>query len=71
MKKPAPLFWLMTIQTPNRAGYNITDYQGVTTPAPGTTRLDLFNQIRNEIYREYPQSQGGAVIAFDLQANEL
>lgn len=71
MKKPVPMFWLMTIQTPNQAGYNITDYQGVLTPKPGTTRIDLFNEIRDQIYRDFPQSRGGAVIAFDAQPNEL
>ncbi|MFI9598965.1 hypothetical protein ACIHCX_03620 [Streptomyces sp. NPDC052043] len=64
-------FWMMTIQTPNAAGYNVTDYQGTLTPARGATRLDLFNEIREEIYRESPHSRGGVVIAFDVQPNQL
>ncbi|WP_432185462.1 hypothetical protein [Streptomyces tendae] len=71
MAKPQPLFWLMTIQTPNAHGYRINDFQGVLTPEPGTTRLSLFNEIREEITRRDPLSAGGAVIAFDVQPNEL
>jgi hypothetical protein len=61
----------MTIQTPNAAGYQLNDYQGVLTPKPGTTRLSLFNDIRAEIEQADPLSAGGVVIAFDVQPNEL
>ena len=71
MAKPQPLFWLMTIQTPNACGYRINDFQGVVTPAPGATRLSLFNEIRQEVARRDPLSAGGSVIAFDMQPNEL
>lgn len=70
-KRTVPQFWLMTIQTPNEAGYNITDYQGILTPRPGATRLELFNEIREQIERDNPQSRDGAVIAFDVQPNDL
>ncbi|MET9190096.1 hypothetical protein ABZX63_33255 [Streptomyces tendae] len=71
MAKQVPHFWFMTIQTPNGAGYRINSYQGVLTPEPGTTRLSLFNEVREEIDRRDPLAIGGAVIAFDVQPNNL
>lgn len=71
MAKQVPHFWFMTIQTPNGAGFRINSYQGVLTPKPGTTRLDLFNELREEIERRDPLSRGGCVIAFDVQPNAL
>lgn len=64
-------FWFMAIQTPNRTGYRLNDYQGVLTPRPGSTRLDLFNDIRREVEQQDPLSRGGIVVAFDLQPNKL
>ncbi|MGQ5576350.1 hypothetical protein [Streptomyces sp. ECR3.8] len=69
--KQVPHFWFMTIQTPNGAGYRLNSYQGVLTPAPGTTRLSLFNEIRAEIDERDPLAVGGVAIAFDVQPNEL
>ena len=71
MKKPAQVFWFMTIQKPNAHGYFLNSYQGTLTPAPGTTRLTLFNEIREEVDRQDPRTIGGVVIAFDVQPNEL
>lgn len=72
MKKPEPThFWFMTIQTPNGHGYRINDFQGTLTPQPGTTRLSLFNEIREEVQRRDPLSRGGAVISFDVQPNQI
>lgn len=64
-------FWFMVVQTPNAHGFRIIDFQGTLTPEPGTTRLSLFNEIRAEVQRRDPQSQGGVVIAFDVQPNHL
>jgi hypothetical protein len=61
----------MTIQTPNATGFNITDFQGAVRPRRNITRLDLFNDIRDQIFRDYPHSRDGAVVAFDLQPNQL
>lgn len=72
MKQPEPThFWFMAIQTPNVHGYRLNDYQGALTPEPGTTRLSLFNEIREEVERKDPLSRGGIVIAFDVQSNQL
>lgn len=70
-KKQPTHFWFMTIQTPNGHGYRINDFQGVLTPAPGTTTLDLFNEVREECEQRDPQSRSGAVIAFGVQSNQL
>jgi hypothetical protein len=64
-------FWFMAIQTPNGSGYCLADYQGVCTPCPGATRLDVFNDLREGINRQHPQSRGGTVIAFDIQPNQI
>ncbi|MEU9947010.1 hypothetical protein [Streptomyces sp. NPDC047939] len=71
MPKMKSYFWFMTVQTSNGAGSRLNSYQGVVTPESGTTRLQLFNEVREEIDRLDPLSQGGCVIAFDMQPNEL
>lgn len=64
-------FWFMTIQTPNAHGYDIGSYQGAFTPAPGATRLNLFNQLLADVQERFPNTRGGAAIAFDIQPNKL
>jgi hypothetical protein len=64
-------FWFATLQTPNARGFYLSSHQGIRDVQPGQTRMDLFNSIRDEIYRNTPQARGGAVIAFDIQPNEL
>lgn len=61
-------FWMMVIQ---QRGGVVGSYQGTTTPERGETRLDLFNRVRTEIGRDYPDSVNGAVIDFDVQPNKL
>ncbi|RPK56213.1 hypothetical protein EES43_24535 [Streptomyces sp. ADI96-02] len=71
MAKTQNYFWFMTIQTPNGAGFLISSYQGQMPLVSGTTRLGFFNEIREEIARRNPLAQGGCVIAFDIQPNNL
>ena len=71
MPKMKSYFWFMTMQTPNRSGYRINTFCGVLTPTPGTTRLSLFNEVKEEVERRDPLSRGGSVTAFDIQPNEL
>lgn len=72
MPKSEPThFWFMAVQMPTATGYRINDYQGALTPQPGTTRLSLFMEIRAEVARQDPDTQGGVVISFDVQPNKL
>lgn len=64
-------FWFMTVQTPNSFGVYVNSYQGAWTPKPGETRLDAFNAIRALVNEKDPKSEGGLVLAFDIQPNEL
>lgn len=64
-------FWHMVIQTPNARGMHLGSYQGTRTPKRGQTRLDLFNDVLDEMYQKYPESRGGVVIAFDIQPNKI
>jgi hypothetical protein len=57
--------------TVNSAGPWVNDYQGTVTPSPDATRLELFNQIRQEVAGNDPRSRGAIVLSFDIQPNEL
>lgn len=64
-------FWLLTMQTPNAAGFYLNSYQGTITPAAGATRLDAFNEVRRLVEEQDPPSRGGIVLAFDVQPNRI
>jgi hypothetical protein len=70
-RKPTSYFWFMSIQASNQGGVFLGSYQGTRTVKSGQNRLDLFNSIRAELAELDPRSADGAVIAFDLQPNEL
>lgn len=69
--EPNSHFWFMSVVTMNAVGPWFNDYQGTLTLAPGATRLEVFNQIREEVAQNDPRSRGSLVIAFDIQPNEL
>lgn len=52
-------------------GGDSTFFNGTCTPPPGATRLDMFNDIVDTIIKEYPRVSGAAVLAFDIQPNQL
>ncbi len=64
-------FYFMSMQMSNARGFYTTDFQGVLTPKPGQTRLDLFNEIRADFEAREPRVRSGVVIAFDIQPNKL
>lgn len=65
-------FWTMAIQMSTEMGRtDITGGWGTWTPGKGQTRYDIFQEIRASLSEKYPQCAGGAVIAFDIQPNEL
>ena len=66
-------FWLITIQASHPGGGVSTRYfQGTVTPAPGETRMDVFNRLLQEVSEVEPAfRQNGVVLAFDLQPNQL
>lgn len=71
MTKPTPErgthFWFASFRTTSDA----ISFAGTSTPAPGATRMDLYNDITEKIRRENPHLAGMAVIAFDIQPNQL
>jgi hypothetical protein len=65
-------FWTMSIQAPGLPGVpNITAGFGTWTPGEGQTRFDVFPEIKAALTEQYPQCQGGVVLAFDIQPNKL
>lgn len=64
-------FWFMSVMTVNAHGPWANDYQGTLTLVPGATRLEAFNQIREEVAQGDPRSRGAIVLSFDIQPNEL
>jgi hypothetical protein len=64
-------FWLMTIQKAVSGGIRYLDAQGTWTPGPAETRMDAFNSIRLDVEMRDPRIQGGVVLAFDIQPNQL
>ena len=75
MTEPTPEqgthFWFMSVMAVNPRGPWMNDYQGTVTIAPDATRLELFNQIREEVAEKDPRSRGAVVLAFDIQPNQL
>ena len=61
----------MSVMAVNSIGPWVNDYQGTLTLVPGVTRLELFNQIREEVAQNDPRSRDAIVLAFDVQPNEL
>ena len=64
-------FWFMSVMAVNSIGPWVNDYQGTLTLVPGVTRLELFNQIREEVAQNDPRSRDAIVLAFVVQPNEL
>jgi hypothetical protein len=74
VSKPEPEhthFWFMSVMATNPRGLWVNDYQGTLTPAPGATRLETFNQIREEVATKDPRSRHAIVLAFDIQPNRI
>lgn len=46
-------------------------FSGTSTPSPRATRMDMFNDITTTIFAEHPEVTGAAVLAFDIQPNQL
>ena len=60
-------FWFASF----RATGDAISFAGTSTPAPGATRMDLFNDIIEKIHAGNPHLADVAVIAFDIQPNQL
>jgi hypothetical protein len=64
-------FWFMSVMAVNPRGPWVNDYQGTLTLTPGATRMDLFNQIREEVAEKDLRSRDAIVLAFDIQPNRI
>mgnify|MGYP001567606407 FL=1 len=50
-------FWFMSVMAVNAAGPWVNDYRGTLTLAPGANRLEVFNQIREEVAVTDPRTR--------------
>ncbi|MFD9368790.1 hypothetical protein ACFWA6_13950 [Streptomyces sp. NPDC060020] len=67
-EKQGTHFWFMVILVP---GGSLMTVRATITPQRGRTRLDLFDQIREEVASLHPETRDGQVVAFDIQPNKL
>ncbi|KIZ13701.1 hypothetical protein [Streptomyces natalensis] len=60
--------WVMTVELPGRAMQTL---YGTWTPPQGTTRHDVFLDIKAEIAAEDPDMARANVVFFSLEPNQL
>ncbi|MFI1678822.1 hypothetical protein [Streptomyces sp. NPDC020607] len=64
--------YLLTLQAPHPSGgFAISTWTGTCTPTEGTTRHDIYQQLRQDVEREAPNFAGASLLFFDLQPNQL
>ncbi|WP_432014964.1 hypothetical protein [Streptomyces cucumeris] len=61
----------MTVQRPTATGVSVATWHGDVTAQPGSTRRDLYEWLRAEHGRRYPDTVGGIVLFFSLEPNQL
>lgn len=64
-------FWLLVMQSRIKGGVANSSYSGTLQPDPGETRYDLFLAIRDMVAEQYPDAMESAVLAFDVQPNQI
>lgn len=64
-------FFAITLQAPGYDGFEINTYSGTVTPAPGQTRYDLYQQLRNEIAASNPDMARSNTLFFSVESNAL
>ncbi|MFE2941018.1 hypothetical protein ACFXKG_18435 [Streptomyces sp. NPDC059255] len=65
--------FVITIQKPllGGGGFAIADMHGFITLPPAWSRHDAFEAIREEHARRNPDTEGGSVLFFSLELNQL
>jgi len=63
--------YLLTLQVPTGGGFYTSTYAGTCTPLAGSTRHDVYQQLRNEMARNNSQLAKATLLFFDLQPNRL
>lgn len=69
--------WVLSVQWPtkHRGGrMSGANYGSTTTPAPGETRADVYDRIRNHVYRDLLATIGvdsPTVVFWTLEPNQL
>jgi hypothetical protein len=61
----------MTVFKASPGGFDVRDFRGTVTPKPGASRFDLFDLIRARVNEMDPSKEGGTVVAFDIQPNQI
>lgn len=62
-------FWLMVVE--DERGRDKYTGSGHITPPQGATRYDMRDLIRAQLEAQHPQARSGALVAFDIQPNQL
>nr|WSX52046.1 hypothetical protein OG409_25860 [Streptomyces sp. NBC_00974] len=60
--------YVLTLQNRDR---NICTATGTLTPELGSTRHDVFAQLRGDVVRKYPAMANPAVVFFSLEPNQI
>lgn len=71
MNEQGTHFFFMSFVTRNAIGLSVENRSGHWTPEPGMTRYDALNELRRQMIAVSPFLADVAVLAFDIQRNEL
>ncbi|MEU4964980.1 hypothetical protein [Streptomyces smyrnaeus] len=63
--------FVMTCQKPQAGGFAVATWDGDFTPNPQATRRDVYQWLRKQFDREFPDLARGVVAFFSLEPNKL
>lgn len=63
--------WMITLQKPIPGGMAMNTQYGTVHLAPGSTRHEVYGQLRAELDRQNPQMSDANVVFFSLEPNDL
>ncbi|RCG20777.1 hypothetical protein DTL70_21115 [Streptomyces diacarni] len=64
--------FVMTCQKPQAGGgFAVATWSGNFTPQPEATRHDVYEWLREQYAREFPDLTHGVVLFFSLESNQL
>jgi hypothetical protein len=64
------MFWVLTLQWPALEGVVTNTAAGTVTPAPGTTRREIFHDVLAKARAQLGASGTASVLFFDLAPNQ-
>lgn len=63
--------YMLTVQKPTRQGLAVNTAHGTCTPLEGATRQRIYEDVRAEHDRVNPELEGGTVLFWSLESNQL